>query len=292
MTASRLLTLTAAAGAIACAGPALAHPESGPGHRTTDPEGAIVYHSDPVVQPLSPPPPPLPPPPSPPPPPPPPSEDFEYETHAVTRAAPMHGHPAPMSSGYHAGGAPHGMGYSYSAPHLAAHYPPPPRFDREAWLADCRDRIRGVDRRDRGGVIGGLLGAAAGGVIGNRAWDSERLAGTLLGAGVGGLAGIAIGAAIGAAGDRRREDECAWHLDRYMAAGQPGPHYANGYGYGYPAFTYVPVLVQIPQRAVVREYVTEEWVDVPQHTRPVTQTKIIRHPAPRADKRSKLIKAR
>lgn len=143
-------------------------------------------------------------------------------------------------------------------------------------------------------MIGGLLGAAAGGIIGNRAWNSERLAGTLVGAGVGGLAGIAIGSAIGAAADRRSEDECAWHLDRYMDAGYAAPGYGTGYGYGYgyPAFAYVPVLVQIPQRAVVREYVTEEWIDVPQHARPATQTKIIRQPAPRADKRSKLIKAR
>lgn len=186
---------------------------------------------------------------------------------------------------------PHGIGgYPYAPPYAAPHYPAPARFDREAWLADCRERIRGVNREDRGGVIGGLLGAVAGGVIGNRSWDRERLAGTLLGAGVGGLAGIAIGSAIGAAGDRRREDECAWHLDRYIDAGHGYP--GSGYGHGYPAFAYVPVLVQVPQRAVVREYVTEEWIDEPVRSRSVPRSKIILQPAPPAGKRSKLIKAK
>lgn len=291
MTAHRLLALTAATGALACAGPALAHP--GPNGQSGS-ETTIVYGSDPVVQPipeLSDPPPPR--------------EDLEHETHTVVHEGPEHAHRAPPPPRDHAGphawsaphvgmhAPPHGMvPYPYPAPYPATHYPEPPRFDRDEWLNDCRERIRGVDREERGGVIGGLLGAAAGGVIGNRAWGSERLAGTLLGAGVGGLAGLAIGSAIGAAGDRTREDECAWHLDRYMAARHPGPGYGYGYGYGYPAVAYVPVLVQIPQRAVVREYVTEEWVDVPVRTRNVTETKIIRQPAPPAGKRTKLIKAK
>ena len=184
-------------------------------------------------------------------------------------------------------------------PPQATHYPTAPHFDRNAWLADCRERIRGVDRKDRAGVIGGLLGAVAGGLIGNRVWDSQRLGGTLLGAGLGGLAGAAAGSAIGAAGDRRSDDECAHYLDRHMASGHPGyghPGYGYGYGYGYPAVAYVPVMVQVPQRAVVREYVTEEWIDVPAEERSIstTQTKIIRQPAPapRGDKRVKLIKGK
>ena len=64
------------------------------------------------------------------------------------------------------------------------------------------------------------------------------------------------------------------------------------WAYGYPAVAYVPVLVQIPQRAVVREYVTEEWVDVPAKAQPVAQTKIIRQPAPRPDKRIKRVRGR
>jgi hypothetical protein len=296
MTANRLLALTAATGALACAGPALAHPGASPDHDWSDTERAVVYSSEPVVQQLPAPPPP---------PPPPPGDAFEHETHTMVHDRSAYPHPAPFPPGHHPGiptwaapHAPHAMGaFAYPAPHTAAHYPAPPRFDREAWLANCRERIRGVSREERGGVIGGLLGAVAGGVIGNRAWDAERLAGTLLGAGVGGLAGLAIGSAIGAAGDRRREDECAWHLDRYMAAGHPGygygyPGHAYGYGHAYPAFTYVPVLVQVPQRAVVRETVTEEWVDVPAPRRTVTQTKIVRQPAARATGRNKLIKAK
>jgi hypothetical protein len=149
-------------------------------------------------------------------------------------------------------------------------------------------------------VIGGLLGAGVGGVIGNRAWDSERLAGTLLGAGVGGLAGVAIGSAIGAAGDRRRDDECAWQLDRYMVGSHAAGGYSHsgyapgyhGYGYGHPVIAYVPVLVAIPQRAVVRETVTEEWGDAParHHTQPYRRAPRVHAPA--ADKRIKYTKVR
>jgi len=177
-------------------------------------------------------------------------------------------------------GSPYGPGYA-GAP-----------FERDAWLADCHDRIRGVRRKDRAGVIGGLLGAIAGGVAGNRIADGNRLAGTLIGGGVGGLAGIAIGNAIGAAGDRRRGDECAWQLDRYMAAGHPGYGYGYpGYGYGY-GYTMVPVLVAVPQRQVVREYVTEEYVDEPVRARTVTRSWTERRAAPAPDKRLKIIKAR
>lgn len=276
MTAHQLLAVTAAVGALAFAGPALAQPAE-PYEYAEEAETEVIHHGEPMVQPL--PVPPL---------------------------------PAPMAQGHHRGAtvvapAPHGYApppHVYAAPRSYPHmgYRPAPPFDRRAWLADCRERIRGVSREERGGVIGGLLGAAAGGVIGNRAWDSERLAGTLLGAGVGGLAGLAIGSAIGAAGDRKREDECAWHLDRYMAGGYPGPGYAHpgygyghpgyAYGYGYPAVAYVPVLVAVPQRAVVRETVTEEWVDVPVHTRTRTHTKVIHQPAPAPDKRIKYTKGR
>jgi hypothetical protein len=195
--------------------------------------------------------------------------------------------PVPPPPGGYA--SPHAYG-AYPAPHG---YAPsaPAAFDRDAWLDDCHDRIRGVDRRDRAGVIGGLLGAVAGGVIGNRAWGSERLAGTLLGAGVGGLAGVAIGSTVGAANGRRHDDECAMYLDRYAGAGfesgypgygapygYPGP-VAAGYGYagyGYPyGYTLVPVLVAVPQRQVVRETVTEEWIDEPARARPVTRARTI-----------------
>ena len=269
MTAHRLIAVTVATGALALAAPALAEPDDA--YEYAEPAEEI-HHGEPAVAP-----PPVPPLPAP-------------MMHAPPLGAPI------------AGPAPHGHARS---PHPHAHGGPPPMgyrpvapFDRDAWLADCRERIRGVGREERSGVIGGLLGAAAGGVIGNRAWDSERLAGTLLGAGVGGLAGLAIGSAIGAAGDRRREDECAWHLDRYLAGGYPRHAYGHpGYGhafagYGYPTVAYVPVLVAVPQRAVVRETVTEEWIDVPVRSRSHGHGKVIRTHAPAPDKRVKYTKGR
>lgn len=287
MTASRSITLTLATSTLAFTSPALAQ---------QDASGA-VYQSNPVIQPLpvlDPPPPPAPPLP-PPPPAPEPVETFEEETYTAPpiRSDHANGYPDHYRQAPYPGSYP--GAYPGQYPYPMAHHSAPQHFDREAWLADCRERIRGVDRKDRGGVIGGLLGAVAGGVIGNRAWGSERLAGTLLGAGVGGLAGIAIGAAVGAAGERRREDECAWHLDRHMASFPQGPAYGYpSYGYGYPAIAYVPVLVQVPQRAIVREYVTEEWVDGPARSETITETTVVRQPAsaPRADKRIKLIKGR
>lgn len=272
MTAHRLLTVTAAAGVLVLGTPSHAQPVDGP----------LVLPGDPVAAPL-PPPPPLPPIPAAQ------AAEAEWDDDAgyypappplppMVHPMPHGGYPMAPQMAYHPG--PHHPGYG-------------PHFDRDAWLRDCRERIRGVSRKDRAGVIGGLLGAAVGGVVGNRAWDSERLAGTLLGAGVGGLAGVAIGAAIGAAGDRRREDECAAHLDGYLARGYPG----YGYGYGYGQVAYVPVMVQVPQRAVIREYVTEEVIDEPVRASPPVyrpaprpETKILPRPAPRSDKRIKLIK--
>lgn len=269
MTARRLIAVSVATGALAFAAPALAQPEDA--YEYAEP-GEAIHHGEPAVAPL--PVPPLP---------------------APMMHAPPHGAPVAMPAPRGHAGSPHS--YAPGGPPPMGYRPGPP-FDRGAWLANCRERIRGVSREERGGVIGGLLGAAAGGVIGNRAWDSERLAGTLLGAGVGGLAGLAIGAAIGAAGDRRREDECAWHLDRYMAGGYPGHGYGHpGYGYayagyGYPAVAYVPVLVAVPQRAVVRETVTEEWVDVPARARSHGHGKVIRAHTPAPDKRIRYTKGR
>lgn len=269
MTATRLLAASVATGALCLAAPAMAHPVA---------DGPVVYESDPVVQPV---------PGSAPVPVPEWSERMEESMPA----------PPPMPAV-----GPHGHAHTYhhAMPAHPGYAPMPPRFDRGAWLAECRERIRGVDRKDRGGVIGGLLGAIAGGVAGNRLWDSRRLAGTLLGAGVGGLAGAAIGSAVAASGDRDRDDECADYLDRYMAGGYgsqgygyPGYGYGYGYSYAYPAFAYVPVMVQVPQRAIVRETVTEEWVTVPGAARTVTPTKTIRYaPAPAPSKRTKLIKGR
>lgn len=215
----------------------------------------------------------------------------------------------------------HGPAYADAPlqPPVGHHGAPPPEyrdFDRHAWLEDCRARYRTDGGRRDGEVAGGLIGAAAGGLIGNRVADGERLAGTLIGAGVGGLAGLAVGSAIGAASDRDRAEEyCEAWLERYphgyahgpaqpypYAPAYPAPAYPAPYGYpaGYygancgcaPAFTYMPVLVAVPQRAVVREYVTEEWVEVEHEAAPPPKRRAIHKPAPRPDKRIKHTKGK
>ena len=65
----------------------------------------------------------------------------------------------------------------------------------------------------------------------------------------------------------------------------PGHAYLP-YGHAYPSVAYVPVLVAVPQRAVVRETVTEEWVPGPAPARPRTEREIEHAPAP--DKRIKM----
>ena len=134
---------------------------------------------------------------------------------------------------------------------------------RDEWLQECRARYNGT-RYDgdggrggqRGQVIGGLLGAAAGGLIGNRiAGRGDRLGGTLIGAGVSGLAGAAAGSAIGRSSDGREVmDECEAYLGQHEAQWRQMRH-------GYGPVMLVPIMVPVEQRAVVREYVTEEWVE-------------------------------
>jgi hypothetical protein len=291
MTVRRLIPLGAASCAAAIAMPALAQdaPEMTYEERTYEyatpaPEGEIVYERAEVVQPVAPP------------------HVDHYQSDAHDRV--QHGANAhddvPMQPEWHEAPPPHAM--PHSMPHHA--YParaaplPPQAFDREGWLADCRAQYGDERSRRSGRQGGGILGAAVGGVIGNRVADGDRLAGTLIGAGVGGLAGLAIGSAIGAANDRdRAADECELYLDRYMAgghAGYPG-HVWPGYGYGYhhayayPAVAYVPVLVMVPQRAVVRETVTEEWTDAAPKRRRVHHEPAPA-PAPNTVKRTKLIK--
>ena len=288
MATQRFLATAAAVGALAFAAPVLAHEAAGHDAPHSAPEAPVVFQSEPMVQPLP---------------------------GAVSAPAPLPAGPAeptwtekphhphaavPPVSEHH---GPHGHAAMPRHPMAAypGYAPMAPQFDREAWLGECRERIRGVDRKDRGGVIGGLLGAIAGGVAGNRLWDSKRFAGTLLGAGVGGLAGAAIGSAIAASGDRDRirDDECADYLDRYMAGGYGGhgygyPGYGYGYAHAYPAYAYVPVMVQVPQRAIVHETVTEEWITEPVRSRTIAPTKTIRYsaPAPAPTKRTKLFKGR
>lgn len=173
-------------------------------------------------------------------------------------------------------------------------YQQQPGFDREGWLNQCVDRVDGDGRgrRDRnGGVIGGLVGAAAGGLIGNRvAGRGDRLAGSLIGAGVGGLAGLAVGSAADRSANRSSDDAYAYcedYLASYSAGGQYGYGYQQyGYQYAQPMML-VPVWVQVPQRAVVREYVTMETVevDVVTYEEEPTRTRVIeRTPAPQPTK--------
>ena len=271
MTARNLMAFGTVTIAALAATPALAGPDMSYETRTYEyaqpaPPAAseVIYRQEPVVQPL----------PAPMPAPvaaPQPvyeqdyayEEEYEYKTAAP---APMAHHPMPHHPMPHAMHRPH-------HPQAAAYPPPYPDFDRAAWLDDCESKVRGKDSKKKGGIIGALLGAIAGGVIGNRAWKSERLGATLIGAGAGGLVGGVIGSAIGGKG-RGDRDYCEAYLDRYLMGsyGQSG----YGYGYGYTGYTMVPVMVAVPQRAVVREYVTEEWVDVPVKHKPVKKVRYIK----------------
>jgi hypothetical protein len=301
MTARRTIPLGLAGCALAAvAAPAWAHPEppAEPGaYEYAQPESAdapVIYREGEVVQPL----------PGEDAPPPPRPDDLHAHDHAHT-AGHGHGHgyaEAPLHPhGEHVPMQPPHGAQAYHAmppyPYQAHHAPPQPAFEHERWLADCRERLGDRRGRDEDGVGAGILGAIVGGVIGNRVASGERLAGTLIGAGVGGLAGVAIGSAIGAAArdrdDDRVADECELYLDDYLAGYGRHPGYGYGhpqaYGYGHPVhMTYVPVLVMVPQRAVIRETVTEEWIDAPAPAR-----RTIHHHAPPAPaKKAKRIKAK
>lgn len=161
-------------------------------------------------------------------------------------------------------------------------YPAQAQFDpaaREAWLADCRQRISANDRGVGGAVIGGLVGGVAGNRIAGR---GNRTIGTVAGAAVGAAAGVAIDRAE----DRQRNrDTCEAYLDDYYASYQnawASRGYQPTYGYqGYPvayapAYGYaqgccggapmmmVPAPVQpAPQCTETVEYIYE---DVPART--------------------------
>lgn len=289
MTARRLLALGAASCAITVATPALAQPQMTYEQRTYEyaqpapANGMVIYRQQPVVQQVP--------------------STIPTTSHPVVQQVPAdyqeydveYEHAAPAATTHHVyHGA--GAGYPPMAHHPMPHPAPMPQhaggypypghtaypglpadFDRDEWLADCREGYRNPRRSNSGAVGGGILGAAVGGVIGNRVADGNRLAGTLIGAGVGGLAGLAIGSAIAGSGDRRRAREaCEAWLDDYRAGrygggywqqGGYGQHgYGYGYAHGYYTMTYVPVLVAVPQRAIVRETVTEEWVEERSHS--------------------------
>ncbi|KMS52836.1 membrane protein [Novosphingobium barchaimii LL02] len=120
---------------------------------------------------------------------------------------------------------------------------------RDAWLADCRQRLSARDA----GLGGALIGGAVGGFAGNRiAGRGNRTVGT--------LAGVAVGAAAGAVIDKaedtgRNRDECEAYLDDYYARyTQSGGH--PGYG-GYGQQGYYPAQPQ-PRCTETVEYVYED----------------------------------
>jgi glycine zipper 2TM protein len=153
--------------------------------------------------------------------------------------------------------------------HAGAQYDP---RARDAWLADCRQRVAARDDGVGGAVIGGVVGGVAGNRIAGR---GNRTVGTVAGAAVGAVAG----AAIDRAEDRgRARNECDAYLDDYYAryaAGYAQPGYGGyaypGYGYpgyaptaGYPAgcCTSAPVMMvpapAAPQCTETVEYIYED----------------------------------
>jgi hypothetical protein len=178
----------------------------------------------------------------------------------------------------------HGYAPAYAptyAPPMA--YAAPAVFERQQWIDECRRRTRGQNRDNTGLIIGGLLGAIAGGVAGYEiAGAGDRVLGTVLGVGGGGLIGGLIGSLFG--GDKKKNlYDCEAALDSYLSAyGAPDARIASrtiaypAYGYGYPAqysygYTYapppqmvvVPVRTEVQQQVVVRETVREETYTVP-----------------------------
>lgn len=172
------------------------------------------------------------------------------------------------------------------------------RFERDSWLADCRARYDGGGR-EKGGIIGSLIGAIGGGILGHeitKGTRTRRIGGTLLGAGVGGLAGMAIGALIGGSGDDQELDECETYLRNYQGGYLPGPgygyeagyQYGGGYGQAYGGYT--TVMVQVPVQAAhsyaapvrretseITEEVVEEVVTYPQTTTYVEPAPVVKY---------------
>lgn len=129
-------------------------------------------------------------------------------------------------------------------------------FDREAWLAECRARVGTYEDSDRARLIGTLVGAAAGGVIGNRvAGSGDRLVGTLIGAGTGAAAGSLVGDAIDDRNDTNRyaygDDGgyCAAYLNDYLARASQTAATVTTTNPGQQYFL-VPVTVRVAQQPV------------------------------------------
>lgn len=180
-----------------------------------------------------------------------------------------------------------------------AYSPAPVVFERDQWLAECERRTAGQGDEDTGKIIGGLLGAIAGGVAGYEiAGVGDRVLGSVLGVGGGGLIGGLIGSLFDGVDEDERYD-CEAALDGYLSQyGTPAPRIASreiaypayaypaNYGYGYyappPQVVIVPVRTEVQQQVVVRETERFENYTVPGAAR------VIPAPAPRPS--AKLIK--
>ncbi|MCL9982113.1 MAG: hypothetical protein NBV60_03040 [Erythrobacter sp.] len=161
------------------------------------------------------------------------------------------------------------------APAYAPSYAPVV-FERDQWLDECRRRTAGKDKDDTGAIIGGLLGAIAGGFAGYEiAGVGDRVLGTVLGVGGGGLIGGLLGSLFDGDDDADRYD-CEAALDTYLSqygtsAAYPGarsasreiPYPTYGYAYAPPQMVMVPVRSEVPQQVVVRETERYETYTVP-----------------------------
>ncbi len=210
-------------------------------------------------------------------------------TRRIEAARPLPAAPAPQNH------APQAYPHQGYAP--VAYAPAPAVFEREQWIDECRRRTAGRDKDDTGLIIGGLLGAIAGGFAGYEiAGFGDRVLGTVLGVGGGGLIGGLLGSLFDGDDDEDRYD-CEAALDSYLSQyGTPAPRIASreiaypAYGYGYPAYSYgysyapppqvvvVPVRTEVQQQVVVRETVREETYSVPGTVRviPAPSPKLIK----------------
>lgn len=198
------------------------------------------------------------------------------QTYAPTAYAPPSYVPAP---------------YAPAQPYAPVAYAPGPVvFERAQWIEECRRRTAGRNNNDTGLIIGGLLGAIAGGVAGYEiAGAGDRVLGTALGVGGGGLIGGLLGSLFG--GRKKNRYDCEAALDGYMTqfgtpvpriASREIPAYSYGYGQqaGYGSYYYappqqvvlVPVRTEVQQQVVVRE--SERFETIPGRTR------VIPGPAP------------
>jgi len=203
--------------------------------------------------------------------------------------------PLPAAPAAHYGYAQQGYAPQGYAPQAYSPHPygaAPVVFEREQWIDECRRRTAGRNDNDTGLIIGGLLGAIAGGFAGYEiAGAGDRVLGTALGAGGGGLIGGLLGSLIGG-GKKKNRYDCEAALDGYLTQyGAPGTRiasreipyapYPGGPAYGYPAQGYpayaqncncgyvqhqtvlVPVRTEIQQQVIMRETVREETYTVP-----------------------------